>query len=620
MPKLPIKTQLALFLAILTLSATATPAAAGGGPENVFLVVNPKSLDSLTIANYYIHLRQIPAGNVFYLPWDPKADQASIEDFRSKLLNPIIEAIHSRRLSAQIDYVIYSSDFPWEVLLESDFKKFTNPLPVSDESGKGDLQQPMPGRPTLSKIITPVGSLNGLTYLWQSVLKGEADYLDLQSNRYTRLPDARQKDMPTLGFRSAWQFGQHGELVGSQGQSYLLSVVLGVTCGRGNTVDEILQYLKRSAAADGTHPRGTIYFVKNGDVRSEARHELFPEAVKELEELGVSAQIIKGTLPMNRKDVQGAVMGTSDFDWKASGSTILPGAICEHLTSRGGIMSKDADQTPLSEFLRNGAAGASGTVTEPYVIKQKDGGFLRGQPKFPLPEIQVHYARGCSLAEAFYQSVYAPYQLLIVGDPLCRPWANIPKVKVSGLKPNYIVKGTLSLSPAATTPSGRGIDHFELFVNGSRACLCKPRGTLTLDTALLPDGYHELRVVAVESGLIQSQGRAVLPVISDNHGRKIEVKVASKGVIRPDNPLIIEVNSPGSIGVSVLQNSRIVGRLAGEQGQIKIQAADLGSGPVRLQTVGLGQGGPSTHVMALPIDVSVETSDKNNPQSPAPNP
>ena len=41
--------------------------------------------------------------------------------------------------------------------------------------------------------------------------------------------------------------------------------------------------------------------------------------------------------------------------------------------------------------------------------------------------IQVHYARGCSLAEAFYQSVYAPYQLMIVGDPLCRPWANIPR-------------------------------------------------------------------------------------------------------------------------------------------------------------------------------------------------
>ena len=600
MPKLSIKPQFALFFIFFSVCLVPTPAAAGGGPENVLLVVNPKSPDSLTIANYYIHLRQIPAGNVFYLPWDPKVERASIDGFRSQILNPIIETIHSRRLSAQIDYVVYSSDFPWVIDLAGDIQKFENPLSVSDNSDKDGFQQPLPGHRTLPKQITPIGSLNGLTYLWQSVLKGEVDYLDPQSNRYTRLPSSQQKSMPTLGFRSAWQFGPHGELLESQGKSYLLSLVLGVTYGRGNTVDEILKYLKRSAAADDTHPRGTIYFVKNDDIRSRVRDELFPQAVKEIEELGISAQIIKGTLPINRNDVQGVVMGTPDFDWKASGSTILPGAICDNFTSYGGIMSNDQSQTPLSEFLRFGAAGACGTVYEPYAVLQK----------FPLPMIQVHYARGCSLAEAFYQSVNSPYQLLIVGDPLCRPWANTPKVKVSGLKPNYLVKGTLTLSPAASTPSGREIDHFELFVNGSRAACANRADVLTLDTALLPDGFHELRVVAVEAGLIQSQGRAILPVITDNHGRKIQVKAASKGVIRPDNPLIIEVDSPGSIGISVLENSRIVSRLAGEKGQIKIEADQLGAGPVRLQTVGLGQGDPSTHVMALPIDVSVETSDK----------
>ena len=73
---------------------------------------------------------------------------------------------------------------------------------------------------------------------------------------------------------------------------------------------------------------------------------LFPQAVKELEELGVSAQIIKGTVPINRNDVQGVVMGTPDFDWKASGSTILPGAICDNFTSYGGIMIKGRHKLP----------------------------------------------------------------------------------------------------------------------------------------------------------------------------------------------------------------------------------------------------------------------------------
>lgn len=598
MIKLLIRTQLSLFFAILTWFNITAPASAGGGPENVFLVVNPNSPDSLAIANNYIHLRQIPPGNVFYLPFNPKPPGIVVDSFRSQILTPIIEAIRLRRLSAQIDCVAYSSDFPYAVYLDNDFKKFESLPPAYEENGFP--QSSPPGRRVPLKQATPMGSLNGMTYLWQSVLKGGPDYLDFQSNRYTRLSKAEKQDMPTLGFRSAWQFGPQGELVESQGESYLLSIFLGVTFGRGNSLEEILHYLKRSAAVDGAHPRGTIYFVKNENIRSRVRHELFPEAVKELEKLGVSAQIIKGIEPLNRNDIQGAVMGAEFFEWKKTGSTILPGAICENFTSYGGVMVKNASQTPLSEFLRYGAAGSCGTVTEPYALL----------PKFPVPMIQVHYARGCTLVEAFYQSVQAPYQLLIVGDPLCRPWANIPNVKVAGVKANYIVKGTLTLSPTATTPSGQGIDHFELFVNGSRASLCKPGGKLTLDTRLLPDGYHELRVVAVETGLIQSQGRAILPVITDNHGRKIEVKLASQGVIQPDNPLIIEVNSPDSIGVSVLQNSRIVGRLAGEKGEIKIEATTLGAGPVRLQAIGLGQGNPRTHVLAPPIDVTVEMPEK----------
>ena len=50
-------------------------------------------------------------------------------------------------------------------------------------------------------------------------------------------------------------------------------MMLGVTAGRGNSLGEVLNYLRRSAAADGTHPKGTIYYVKNDDIRSKVRHD-----------------------------------------------------------------------------------------------------------------------------------------------------------------------------------------------------------------------------------------------------------------------------------------------------------------------------------------------------------
>jgi hypothetical protein len=47
----------------------ATQAFAGGGPENVLLLVNANSESSKTVANHYIALRQIPATNVLYIDW-----------------------------------------------------------------------------------------------------------------------------------------------------------------------------------------------------------------------------------------------------------------------------------------------------------------------------------------------------------------------------------------------------------------------------------------------------------------------------------------------------------------------------------------------------------------------
>ncbi|MBN2579763.1 MAG: hypothetical protein JXB10_12305 [Pirellulales bacterium] len=571
---------------------------AGGGPENVFLVVNPQSPDSVAIANSYQQWRQIPPGNVFYLPWEPERPAIAIDDFRNRILKPILEAIRFRTLSGQIDYVVYSCDFPWRVSLDADILKFCKELGIPDQPPSEEEIKRMDLSPGNAKMlmlrISPYGSLTGLTYLEQFVMQSDSDYFDLYSNYYFQSKIRREPS--ARGFRRALQFGPDGKTVSEKGRSYYLSLMLGVTYGRGNTREEILSYLKRSVPADGTMPKGTIYFMENEDRRVKARRPFFPVAVDQLKALGVKAEILNGTMPLDRPDVQGAMLGSATFNWAASKSTILPGAICENFTSFGGIFTPKAGQTPLSEFLRYGAAGSSGTVVEPRAI------FF----KFPVPMLQVYYAQGCTLAEAFYQAVSGPYELLIVGDPLCRPWAKIPQVTVRGVEPGAKVQGVISLQPEAQFPDLQTADHFELFVGGSRAAQCQPGKTLTLDTRILPDGWNELRVVAVAAGPIQTQGRTIFAVESANYGRKIFVKAVSGQHVTPDNPLVLEVASPGSTGVAIIQNSRLVGRLAGNQGRIEIPAEKLGAGPVRLTALGLGRGGVRSHVVAPPIDVTVD--------------
>jgi hypothetical protein len=575
--------QRGFVLAVVTLAAAlawSTAARAGGGPENVFLVVNAASPGSLAVANAYAALRGIPPINVLMLPWRGSREAVTISTFRTEILRPILQAIDSRRLSPQIDIVVYSTDFPWRI----DFAE--------------ELPPELVGRDKF-----PSGSLTGMTMLHAAVQAGSPEYLHLASNRYWRPVGPDGVPATTVGFRSWYGWGPLGELIEAGGSRYLLATMLGVTDGRGNTVPEILRYLRSAAAADGTRPPGTIYFLTNSDIRTTTRNPnniVFPAAVAALEKLGVKAAVVKGTLPTGKRDVAGLMTGAADFDWPGSGCAVVPGAICENLTSFGGIFTPSAGQTPLSEFMRAGAAGSSGTVIEPFAL----------QAKFPNPSIQMHYARGANLAEAFYQSVRSPYQLLVVGDPLCRPWASIPVVEAvvapdaRPVEPHATLAGTVELEPRATVPGGGSADRFELFIDGMRLAQCGLGERLTVDTTQLADGYHEFRLVAIESSPVESQGRWIMPVSFANYGRTLALDVEPRRV-PPSGTVRVNVTGTGLESVVIFAMGRVLGRTRELPSSVEVPAELLGRGSATIQAVGRAGGGVTDSVNAVPVTVEV---------------
>lgn len=654
-PKLRAAIRRAILVAFVLVFAPASNSLAGGGPENVAVVVNADSFASQAVANAFVTLRQVPSGNLVHLSLGdlPSFEIIDVPTFRERILRPAFETLEARGLAGQIDYLVYSSDVPYAIRVGADV---------------GDRELP--------KILTETASINGLTYLFPLVLAEQPEYLGLGVNFYARLPiqvvsfdqqqwtdeqremyqraiqqmlagqyepaltalnrlveshpraapvwynracalarldrkdqaiealkravehgwlDARHtqadEDLaglrdrddfqaivrrleerspvlrPTLGFRSAMGWTPDGQPVPPDaGMRYLLSTMLSVTSGRGLSVREAIGHLERSAAADSTFPEGTIYLMENSDVRSQARQPMFADTVTLLQRVGVRAEIVSGTLPQKRDDVLGLVAGSANFDWAASGSEILPGAICEHLTSTGGVMVEQGGQTPLSVFLRHGAAGTSGTVTEPYAIPAK----------FPLPFLHFHYAQGCSLAEAFYQSVAGPYQLLIVGDPLCAPWARRPTVQVPEMADT--VNGELRIRPIAVPPPGRLIGRFELFVDGVRRALCAPGDTLTLDTNQLPDGRHEFRLVAVVADPIQTQGRAIWSVDVNNHGRRLLLEALDPTELPLGRSIRLRVAMKDAASLELRAQGRVLGQIEGAEGEFAIDSMDLGLG------------------------------------------
>ncbi|MCA9235823.1 MAG: TIGR03790 family protein [Planctomycetales bacterium] len=534
--------------ATLCLAQQATRA--GGGPENVFLIVNPNSADSLEIANEYVAMRGIPTGNVFYLPWAPQAWRTMGADFRDKMLKPILQEIDKRKLAGQIDNLVYSSNFPWQI----DFRD----LHVAKEGRSPDI---------------PVASLTGASYLYQFVLSNDRRIAALNNNFYFAQATAGVTKSQAFHGRVGWSPAAKPD---DKGIHYLMSTVLGVTTGAGTTVDETVHYLRRAANADGTRPQGGFYYMVNGkNPRSTARHDGFAAAVAELEALGQNAVIVNGIVPKGQRAVLGITCGAPQAPLAGSNSTLQPGALVDNLTSAGGQLTarkNGTGQTPLTDYLKYGAAGASGTVVEPFAIRQK----------FPSPDLHVHYARGCCLSESFYQAVQGPYQLLIAGDPLCQPWAVPGEVSLTLPGLGGMIDGVITLAPQVAYPDLRAVGHLELFVDGVRVAAGRGLAPLTLDTTKLPDGPHQLTVVAVDNTPIEVQSRWSQEVIVKNGSDALQVTAAGGPRITGDEA-VLAVAGTRDAETIVTHNGRELGRVTGREGQLRIKTSLLGPGPVQIE-------------------------------------
>jgi hypothetical protein len=386
---------------------------------------------------------------------------------------------------------------------------------------------------------------------------------------------------PSLGFRNTTNWNARGEPgAPDNGRRYLLSVMLAVTSGRGNSVPEALDALRASFGANGSRPKGAFYFMRNENIRSTTRDWLFPSVVEKLRSMGLTAELDEGIVPVDKPDVMGAAIGAAEYDWKASGSRILPGAICEDFTSSGGILTAGAGQTPLTSLIACGAAGSSGTVAEPIAI----------EAKFPSPFIHVHYARGCSLAEAFYQSVATPYQLLIVGDPLCAPWRAAPTVVIEGLAGGQTVKGMFFVKPSAAPLSAVPVEQFELYMDGHRRAQITPGKRAGADANRLLEGYHELRVVAVAGGPIEDRTTTILPFAVDKSCGPPAISGPEKSEAPWDRPLRLHAELAGAAEIQFFHNLRPIGVIHGGKGDVEADPQILGQGLCRIQCVAMDAG------------------------------
>jgi len=380
--------RLSSIFALLLLILTASVVRAGGGPQNVLVVVNAASPESLEIGNAYRRIRNIPYRQLLTIK-TTTAYAIPYQTYVDDIETPIETYLKSQQLEDEVTCIVLTRGIPQQVLIEN-------------------------GRSTAS-LLSTLG----------------------MNNAYARCPNP-YFNMP-VGF--------------SHRPSALHGMYL-VTTLSGYNVQDVEHMIAQGAAADGTAPTGRFLLQTS----SNYQRAVFSKVTDLLSARSFTADIITAP-PAETTGLMGYFSGGIYSGLTKDSMAALnfhPGAIADIVQGFSAAANNfDESATPimmpLGWLVRAGVSGVHGVVGE------------AGINTFPLTAnaqtLFDRYTSGFSLAESFYAALpVLNWQNVILGDPLCSPYAKRPTVSIDAgtaqpLKDIVPVRITAASSVRGTTIS-----------------------------------------------------------------------------------------------------------------------------------------------------------------------
>ncbi|MBK1647114.1 TIGR03790 family protein [Rhabdochromatium marinum] len=178
----------------------------------------------------------------------------------------------------------------------------------------------------------------------------------------------------------------------------------------GQTFDEVKALIDRGIAADETRPAGTGYLVSTDDTARNVRARQYQRVIDSFGSI-VQLEHLETNAIRYRPDVLFYFTGLTEVP-DIDTNTYRPGAIADHLTSSGGVLTGSRQMSAL-RWLEAGATASYGAVAEPCNFPAK----------FPSPGLLIaNYLNGATAIEAYWKSVAMPGQGIFIGEPLARPY------------------------------------------------------------------------------------------------------------------------------------------------------------------------------------------------------
>lgn len=502
---------------------------AGGGPFNTIVLVNQQDPESLELGAYYAEARGIPQGHIVrvFVPPTPSISPAA---FTNEVVQPLLDHLAAVDIDEQIDFAAIAWRQPYRIAGGASLNQF-NSINAALLYGFKPAPYPTPCNLTAS-ALSPVH-------------EADAAFASLR---------------PSL-----------------PGRPFAASVLTGLTTESARLL------VDRSVAADFTHPGGDVYFLHTSDVFRNLQWPQFDSTAMAMRMTPAPLNVILADQDKrgNAADVAGYFAGLTDHRPELQTNTYAPGALANHLTSFGGRLHDALGQMSILHWIEAGVIGSAGTVDEPCNYTNK----------FASARVHLHHARGYALAESFLQSIQHPYQTVVVGDPLCQPYATPPEAAISGVTNQQVVAGTVALDLAGSSPlPGVRIGRVELFADGRRIATPLQKGpTPGNRVTAVVNGIGLQYTVAASDTLRNVAAGLAGPVgllasfDSTARGDHVEVRQTATGV--PGAGLTLTANATQHVGAELTVSAGAVFPNFLESDQFAREQMDISGTPTIGDTV-----------------------------------
>jgi uncharacterized protein (TIGR03790 family) len=435
------RTLLSPTLALLALLGAA-PAVLALGPADVYLLVNKNAPDSLAVANHYCLRRGTPRANIITLDL-PTGETMSRADFENKVLTPLRASLDK----ARVKVIVTTRGVPLRV--EADDPTPAEKLQLAQVNKQlDDLRRREQELKDEIATLTPLAANDPKA---AAQLKADrAELSRVQTNTATLLAKRRwldhsearacfDSDLALLwhgkfelrGFRPNPPYWRNTALAG--GPPVIMTSRLD-----GPSLTIAKRLVDQAMMAEVRGLNGRLYVDAQGFTYDPRTDPVglgvggYDESMREMYRLFAPTMINK--LENTRAlFAPGACPNTALYvGWYSLGRyidsfTFVPGAIGFHLASAEAATLRDPSTCWCKRMLDNNITVTLGPVNEPYTL---------GFPK-PAEFFGFLGTGQFTLVESYWKSLrFGSWVMVLVGDPLYRPFAKNPKVKLNQIKPS----------------------------------------------------------------------------------------------------------------------------------------------------------------------------------------